>query len=323
MIDWRPSASLATLRLRAELLTRIRAFFAARGVLEVETPILSSAAATDPHLHTVAACPIDDPAGGLYLHTSPEFAMKRLLAAGAGSIYQLCHVFRAGERGRRHNPEFTLLEWYRVGFDHHELMAEVAALVTETLAGRVPLGAVEKLAFAEAFERYAGIDPHRASGAQLAAVARGRGIAVEGLATEETDAWRDLLLTHLVEPHLGRGRLTFLYDYPASQAVLARIRPGDPPLASRFELYLEGLELANGFHELADAAEQRARFERDNAERARRGLPVMPVDERLLAALAHGLPPCAGVALGVDRLLMVAAGTGAIADVMAFPIERA
>lgn len=325
MTDWRPSASLEALKLRAELLARIRAFFAARGILEVDTPILSAAAATDPYLRSVATRPLQGPRGArsFYLHTSPELAMKRLLAAGSGSIYQLCHVFREGESGRRHNPEFTLLEWYRVDFDHHALIAEVAELVTVMLGGRAAPGSVEKLTYQEAFERAAGIDPHRATGAQLRAVARERGIDVEGLAVEDVDAWRDLLLTHLVEPRLGRGRLTFLYDYPASQAALARVRPGDPPLASRFELYLEGVELANGFHELGDAVEQRSRFERDNAERARRGLPRVPMDERLLGALAQGLPECAGVALGVDRLVMLAIGARSLDEVIAFPIDRA
>lgn len=323
--DWRPSASLAALKLRAELLARVRAFFAARGVLEVETPILSSAGATDPHLQSVRTDHVQTPAGigTLFLHTSPEFPMKRLLAAGVGSIYQICHVFRGGESGRRHNPEFTLLEWYRLDFDHHALMAEVSELVTELLAGRVTLAAVEKLPYGEAFERYAGIDAHRATGAQLAAVARERGIDVEGLNLDDVDAWRDLLLTHLVEPRLGRGRLTFLYDYPASQAALARVRPGDPPLASRFELYLNGVELANGFHELLDAGEQRSRFERDNMERGRLGWPTTPVDERLLNALVHGLPPCAGVALGIDRLLMLAMGAHSLDEVIAFPVGRA
>lgn len=324
-MDWRPSASLETLAHRARLLARIRAFFAARDVLEVDTPILSHAGSTDPHLESMCTCPIDTPAGAqhLYLHTSPESAMKRLLAAGAPSIYQLCHVFRAAEVGRRHNLEFTMLEWYRIGFDHHRLMAEVADLVVDALADRFGLEAVEKLSYGEAFRRHAGIDPHRASGADLAAAAREHGLDVEGLAAEDVDAWRDLLLTHLVEPHLGRGRLTFVYDYPASQAALARIRPGDPPLASRFELYVEGIELANGFHELTSAEEQRARFERGNAERARRGLPSVPIDERLLEALAHGLPACAGVALGVDRLMMLATDAESIEEVIAFPIGRA
>ena len=324
---WRPGADLATLRLRAELLARIRAFFAARGVLEVDTPALSAAAITDPHLHSFAVRytgpgPRHD--RNLYLHTSPEFPMKRLLAAGSGCIYQIARVFRDGEAGRLHNPEFNLLEWYRVGFDHHRLMDEVTDLAAELLAGRVPLAEPERLSYRAAFQRHLGLDPHRATVAELAAGARRFEVPIPpGMPVDETDPWLDLLLTHRVEPYLGVGRLTFLYDYPASQAALARLRPGDPPVGERFELYLNGIELANGFHELGDAGEQRRRFEAENTARRALGLPVMPVDEHLLAALAAGLPACAGVALGFDRLAMLAAGKGSLVEVLAFPFERA
>ncbi len=322
--DWRPSATLDILKLRARMLERIRAFFSAHGVLEVETPALSRAATTDPHLASlVTSCRGPNPRT-LYLHTSPEFPMKRLLAAGAGSIYQICKVFRDGEVGRLHNPEFTLIEWYRTGFDHHALMDETLTLVTQTLDGRRPLASPEKLAYREAFERHAGLDPHRADAQALAAAVKRHGIDTRSdPAREPVDVLRDLLLTHVVEPQLGRGRLTALYDYPASQAALARVRPGDPPVAERFEIYLDGIELANGFHELGDAAEQRARFERDLAKRKEQGVPPVPMDERLLAALEAGLPDCAGVALGFDRLVMLAAGVKSIQDVLAFPIERA
>jgi lysyl-tRNA synthetase class 2 len=324
---WRPSASLEILKLRARMLEGIRAFFSARGVLEVETPILSHAATTDPNLASFVTryTGPGHPRGGvLYLHTSPEFPMKRLLAAGCGSIYQLCKVFRDGESGRHHNPEFTMLEWYRTGFDHHALMNEVAELVTTLLTGRLTLGPAEKLTYAEAFERDCGLDPHRAPVTELAACAARCGIAPpDSLADDDLGGWRDLLLTHRVEPHLGRAHLTFLYDYPASQAALARVRPGDPPLASRFELYLEGIELANGFHELGNAEEQQTRFQHDLARRNALGLPAVPADEHLLAALRHGLPDCAGVALGFDRLVMLATGASSIQDVLAFPIERA
>ena len=323
--DWRPTASIAVLKLRAQLLARIRDYFARHGVLEVETPILSVAGSTDLHLHSFCA-PSLAPGGNAaprYLHTSPEFAMKRLIAAGSGSIYQIARVFRGGESGRRHNPEFTMLEWYRSDFDHHRLMEDAAALVTETLAGFRSLAAVEKLTYGEAFVRYADIDPHHASTRMLADCVRGHGIDARGLDDADIDSWRDLLLTHVVEPRLGRGRLTFLYDYPASQAALARIRPGSPPLAERFELYLEGIELANGFHELSNEPEQRRRFEHDRSARRERGLSDVAHDERLLAALAHGLPDCSGVALGLDRLAMLAANVASIADVIAFPFERA
>ena len=216
--------------------------------------------------------------------------MKRLLAAGSGSIYQICKVFRDGEAGRLHNPEFTLLEWYRVGLDHHQLMDEVVALVTEALEGRLTLGVPEKLSYQEAFERHCGIDPHTADTGTLLAAVEAHGVHAGGdLAHENPDVLRDLLLTHLVEPHLGRGRLTLLHDYPASQAALARIRPGNPPVAERFEVYLEGMELANGFHELGNAAEQRARFERDLAS-GERNQPAGGADGRTTAGRAGTRP---------------------------------
>jgi len=324
---WRPSADLATLRLRAELLARIRTFFAARGVLEVETPALSAAAITEPNLasfSTVYSGPGARYGQRLYLHTSPEFPMKRLLAAGSGCIYQIARVFRDGEAGRRHNPEFTLLEWYRVGFDHHRLMDEVAELATELLAGRLALAEPERLSYRELFQRHLDLNPHQAGVAELAACAGARGVPIPpGMPADDADPWLDLLLTHGIEPRLGAGRLTFVYDYPASQAALARLRPDDPLVGERFEVYLNGVELANGFHELGDAGEQRRRFEAENAARRSLGLPVMPVDENLLAALEAGLPDCAGVALGFDRLAMLAAGKTALAEVLAFPVERA
>lgn len=325
--SWRPGAELATLRLRAELLARVRAFFAARGVLEVETPALAAAAITDPHLasfSTVYSGPGPRHGRTLYLHTSPEFPMKRLLAAGSGCIYQIARVFRDGEAGRRHNPEFTLLEWYRVGFDHHRLMDEVAELVTALLAGRLALAEPERLSYRELFQRHLGLDPHRAGVAELAACMKRFELPIPpGMPVDDTDPWLDLLLTHWIEPRLERGRLTFVYDYPVSQAALARLRADDPPVGERFELYLNGVELANGFHELGDADEQRRRFEGGNAARRALGLPVMPVDEHLLAALAAGLPDCAGVALGFDRLVMLAAGKAALGEVIAFPLDQA
>ena len=325
--DWRPAADLETLRLRADLLARIRAFFAVRNVLEVETPTLSAAAFTDPHLHSFATFysgPGSRHGQTLYLHTSPEFPMKRLLAADSGCIYQIAKVFRDGEAGRRHNPEFTLLEWYRLGFDHHRLMDEVAELVTELLSGRLSLASSERLCYRELFQRYLNLDPHRVNVAELRMCAERCDLSIPpGMPTDAIDPWLDLLLTHVIEPHLGRGRLTFIYDYPASQAALARLRPGDPALGERFELYLNGVELANGFHELGDAGEQRRRFEAENAARQAQGLPITPIDEYLLGALAEGLPECAGVALGFDRLVMLAAGKASIQEVIAFPIDRA
>ena len=324
---WRPSAPLATLRLRGELLAQIRAFFLARGVLEVETPVLSAAAITDPHLASFSTRyfgPGPHHGGMLYLHTSPEFPMKRLLAAGSGCIYQIARVFRDGGAGRRHNLEFTLLEWYRLGFDHHRLMDEVAELVTQLLADRMALGRPERLSYGELFQQYLALNPYRSSISQLAACAEARNVSIPaGMPPDDPDPWLDLLLTHCLEPRLGLGRLSFIYDYPASQAALARLRPGDPPVGERFELYLNGIELANGFHELGDATEQRRRFEQENASRQALGLPRMPVDNRLLAALESGLPDCAGVALGLDRLAMLAVGARSLTEVLAFPLDRA
>jgi elongation factor P--(R)-beta-lysine ligase len=326
--DWRPTANLEVLKFRARLLEQIRAFFSGRGVLEVETPFLSTAAVTDPALASFATRytgPRFPHGHTLYLHTSPEFPMKRLLAAGSGSIYQICKVFRDGESGRRHNPEFTLLEWYRVGFDQHRLMTETAELVMSMLASMLKLDPPERLTYREVFLRHADIDPHTASVADYKTIAKRHDIDVpkDMLAHNDTAAWRDLLLTHVVESKLGQGRLTFIYDYPASQASLARLQPGNPPVAARFELYLNGMELANGFHELADAEEQRLRFDQQLHIRAADGMPAVPIDDRLLLALEHGLPDCAGVALGFDRLVMIASGARTIEEVMAFSIDRA
>ena len=326
-MNWKPTTPLETLHLRAELLARVRAFFAERSVLEVETPMLSRGATVDPAIDSFSV-EYHGPGGGeLWLHTSPEFPMKRLLAAGSGDIYQLCRVFRDGEAGRYHNPEFTLLEWYRLGFDHQRLMDEVEALVVVALKGGRELAAARRYSYREAFLEHAGLDPHVADGAELAARAERFGvIAPDSLGLEERDAWLDLLLTQVVEPRLERDRPVFIYDYPASQAALARVRPGEggePPLAERFELYLDGVELANGFHELADGAEQRCRFAAEQGRRSEQRRPVPPMDERFVAALESGFPPCAGVALGIDRLVMVAAGADHIDEVIAFPVEWA
>ncbi len=315
--DWHPGASPDLLRARAAMLAGIRAFFAGRGVLEVETPLLSRAAATDPALESLVA---GTDAGYRYLHTSPEFPMKRLLAAGSGDIYQIARAFRAGEAGRYHNPEFSLLEWYRLGFDEHRLMDEVEALV-RTLAAANDPGPAERLDYAEAFRRHAGLDPFAATVAELSANAADHGIAFSG--ELDRDGWLDLLMSQVVAPAFPAGRLIFIHGYPASQAALARLRPGDPPTAARFELHWGSLELANGFHELSDADEQAARFARDLAIRQARGLPEVPVDRHLLAALQAGLPDCAGVALGLDRLLMCLTGASHIDQVLAFAWDKA
>ncbi len=318
---WRPAADLRRLRERAGVLAAIRAFFAARDVLEVETPIVSRATITDPNLPSLRAAPADGSVR--YLHTSPEFPMKRLLAAGSGCIYQIARVFRDGERGQRHNPEFTLLEWYRVGFDHHRLMDEVDALVTGLAAGRRRLAASERVAYRTLFREGAGVDPFETTVPALAAACERLGLAVPpGMPAEDIDPWLDLILALRLERELGRGRLSFLHSYPPSQAALARVSDDTPAVACRFELYLDGLELANGFYELGDAGEQARRFAAENARRLALGRPQMPVDGFLLDALAHGLPDCAGVALGVDRLLIALYEAAHIDAVMAFPWER-
>ena len=321
--DWKPAASLRTLRLRAELITRIRAWFSRRGLLEVETPVLSVRATTDPAIESFSTISAETAAGArLYLHSSPEFPMKRLLAAGSGSIYQICRVFRRDESGRFHNPEFTLLEWYRVGYDHYRLMQEVGKMLQEVLDGMTDPLTVSRWSYQELFLTLAGVDPLSATVNELSECLKGHGItSPQAMPGDNPDPWLDLLMTHVVQPQLQEG-IVFVHDYPASQAALARISETDERVAERFEVFLHGIELANGFHELADAVEQRRRFEEENRQRRCAGRQVLPIDTCLIDALAHGLPDCAGVALGVDRLLMIAAGVRNIAESMAFPMER-
>jgi lysyl-tRNA synthetase class 2 len=316
---WRPTASLDALQRRAAMLAAAREFFAERGVLEVETPILSAAAVSDPQIESLVTQVAG--MGKFHLGTSPEYAMKRLLAAGSGDIYQICRVFRDAERGRWHNPEFTLLEWYRLGFDDAALRSEVEALVGTLLAPYRRLEPAEHVSYSAALERHAGVDAHHARDDELRDAAIRHGIDCR--AELDRDAKLDLLMGLVVGPRLGSERPCFIYDYPASQAALARVKPGLPALASRFELYLDGVELANGFHELTGAGEQRARFAQDLRLRRALGLPEPPVDEHLLAALAAGLPDCAGVALGFDRLVAIALGAPRLADAMAFTIDNA
>lgn len=316
--SWRPTSTLETLRARADIISRIRGFFAERGVLEVETPLLSHATVTDPY---VIGIPAMYRAGNqeqiVFLQTSPELAMKRLLAAGSGSIFQMGKAFRQGDVGQNHNPEFTMLEWYRVGFDHHDLMNEM----DELLQGVLKTAPAERLTIAEVFEKYVGINPHVASVEELAACAKQKINLHDEIFDQNT--WLDLLFTHCIEPFIGQERPVFLYDFPVSQAALAKIRPENPPVASRFEVYFKGIELANGFHELLEVHEQRKRFENDLAYRAQHHMPAVSIDENFLAALAHGMPDCAGVALGVDRLVMLALQRDSIADVLSFVFENA
>jgi elongation factor P--(R)-beta-lysine ligase len=316
MSDWRPTATRSTLQRRAQMLAQARSFFAARQVMEVDTPVVVNAPVSDVHIHSAQVTLSNDQT--YFLHTSPEYAMKRLLAAGSGDIYQVCHVVRGFERGRLHNSEFTLIEWYRTGFSLAQLMEEVADLLRDLLESN---GASERLTYREAFLRHLQLDPFTVPDGQLVEVARGHGYVPAE--TTSRDELLEFLMGTQVGPELGAHRLTFVHGYPASQAALARLDPHDPSAALRFELYVEGVELANGFHELASAAEQRARFEIDLAERRRLGSPEHPLDERLLAALESGLPDCAGVALGFDRLVMIAAGARSIDEVLPFPTERA
>lgn len=323
--DWQPSASFESLRLRARLNATIRAFFADRGVVEVETPVLSVAGNTDPNIASFSlqfSGRTDGAPRTRWLRTSPEFPLKRLLAAGFGDCYELGRVFRDGEAGGRHNPEFSMLEWYRLGWDHRRLIDETAALV-RTALGLVGRDAgLRSITYRELYRQRLGLDPFSADEEVLRAALGEVVIDPEGL---NRDDWLDLLMTHRLQPTFAADGLLAVHDYPASQCALARLRDdGDGwPVAERFELYLGPLELANGYHELADSAEQGARFDRDRALRAARGVPAPPRDEALLAALGSGFPACAGVALGVDRLLMAMLGTGRIADVLSFDFTRA
>jgi lysyl-tRNA synthetase class 2 len=319
--DWAPSATLAVLRQRAQLIAKIRAFFAGKNVLEVDTPLLSNGTVTDPHVIGIPA--IFKNIGSteekiLYLQTSPEYAMKRLLAAGSGCIYQICKAFRQGEIGRRHNPEFTMLEWYRLGYDHHALMDEMDELL-QLVLNTAP---AERFSYADLFLQYLHFNPHTVTVENLMACAQQNNIALTGILPNH-NAWLDLLWSHCIEPLIGQEKPVFLYDFPASQASLAKLRPGNPPLASRFEVYFKGVELANGFHELQDAAEQTRRFAADLRLRTEMGLPQLGIDKNFIAALEAGLPECAGVALGIDRLIMLALSQECVADVISFTIERA
>jgi elongation factor P--(R)-beta-lysine ligase len=326
MSDWRSTASLDALRLRARMYATIRAFFAERGVLEVETPVLSVAGNTDANIESFSlefSGRTGDAPRTRWLRTSPEFPLKRLLAAGVGDCYELGRVFRNGEAGGRHNPEFTMLEWYRIGWDHRRLIDETVALVQDALALVERRATAMKTSFRDLYRDRLDVDPFTATDAQLRAALGDIEIDTAGLTRDD---WLDLLMTHRLQPDFGRDEILVVYDYPASQCALAKVRAGqgdEPAVAERFELYIGPLELANGYHELTDAGEQRARFLSDHAVRATRGLAQPPLDEALLAAMSAGLPACAGVALGVERLLMAMLGTDRIAGVLAFDFGHA
>lgn len=316
--SWAPSASIEVLRSRAEMLRGIREYFHARGVMEVDTPALSGHGTVDRFIDSYAV-----PGAG-WLHTSPEFAMKRLLAAGSGPIYQLCHVFRSEPAAVLHNPEFMMLEWYRPGWDHHRLMDEVAELVAAVVADAPACG---RCTYFDAFKRFAGLDPFLAPLTELQEGLGRHRVAlptdVSGEDAQDRDFWLDLWMGAVVGPTLGHDRPIMVHDFPASQCAMAKVRDGIPPVAERFELFWHGVELANGFHELTDPDEQARRFAADSAWRRRHARPTPPPDQNLLAALAAGMPEGAGVALGVDRLLAGVLGATSIADCMAFDTQRA
>jgi lysyl-tRNA synthetase class 2 len=320
--SWAPGTSLKTLQLRAGLLARTRQFFATRGVLEVDTPALITCGVTDPHIHSLR---VELPgASGQrgYLQTSPEYAMKRLLAAGSADIYQICHVFRGEEQGPLHNTEFTLIEWYRLGYSLEALMAEVEVLVRELL-GAAAGGASEQVSYTRLLKRTLGIDALQDPLTRLRSATESLGFDARLTQQLDRDGLLDLLMGARVGPGLGLEGPCFVHRYPASQASLARLDPLDEQVALRFELYRGGIELANGFEELGSAAQQRERFSADQRLRQLRGLPVPEIDERLLAALGSGLPPCAGVALGFDRLVMLAGGHTDIGEALPFATDRA
>ena len=319
-----PTASWERLELRARLLRRLRTFFEERDFLEVETPLLSDDTVIDRYLDPIPVTLFDDPTRPdvgprKWLQTSPEYAMKRLLASGAERIFQVTRAFRGGEFGSLHNPEFTIVEWYRVG-DGLEQGLQLLAELTQTLLESSP---VRRMSYHDAFQLHAGIDPHTTEIEELKRAAEALGVGQLGGAGLDRDGWLNLLLADKVESHLGHESPVILVDYPASQAALARVRDSVPAVAERFELYVRGVELANGYHELVDPEELRQRNRRVNQARQADGKVALPEESRLLDAMTHGLPPCTGVALGFDRLAMVAAGADCIQDVMAFPIERA
>jgi lysyl-tRNA synthetase class 2 len=319
--DWQPVAARALLELRATMLRQTREFFATRGVLEVETPLCVQHTVTDPQLQSLQVSSPGD-GGRWYLHTSAEYAMKRLLAGGSGDIYQICHVFRGGEHGALHNHEFTMLEWYRLGFTLADLMQEVRELLG-SLLGPVLAGGGESPSYATVMQRSLGIDPLTDSDATIRDCAAASGFEPPLLRSCDRDQLLDLLMGARVGPTLGNQGPCFVHHYPASQAALACLDPGDARVALRFEVYLGGMELANGFEELGAADQQRKRFEADLQVRRQRELAQPAIDERLLSALAHGLPSCSGVALGFDRLLMQASGSPHIDQVLSFPASRA
>lgn len=320
MSGWRPTSGPDVARRRAAMTRRVRAYFDAEGMLEVDTPALSHAAASDTQIESFGIASSIVSPHPLYLHTSPEFAMKRLLAAGYPDIFSICRVFRDGEAGPRHQPEFTMVEWYRLGMELGDIIDDTISVITATLDDAAP--AVEPLVidYRDAVSQTCAVDVFDADVGALARAA-GADEELQRAIGDARDDWLDLLLATRVVPRFANDRLTVLRHYPSSQAALARRCPQDARVADRFEVFLGGTELANGYVELTDAAEQAARIAADNAERERRDRPVRPVDQHLLEALGHGLPACAGVAMGLERLQMVYDNTDDIGDVLTFTVD--
>lgn len=312
---WQPSASLTTLRLRAQFLATIRQFFQSLGYLEVETPILSHYGVTDVYLSSIKTEVLKQTC---FLQTSPEYHMKRLLAAGSGPIFQLARVFRDDEQGRWHNPEFTLLEWYQLGINHHALMDEVNDFLQLILA----CPPMQRLTYQHVFSQYCQLDPFNVSVSQLKQALLSFGLEDVLNANEtDTDQYLFLLMSHVIEPKLAPSPAPIaIYHFPPSQAALAQINHG---VAERFEVYFKGIELANGFHELTDVNAQKNRFEQDKKARQTKGQPSPEIDKYFMQALQHGLPPCSGVALGIDRLLALALGMSSISETLTFDFNRA
>ena len=312
--SWQPTASLDIIRKRAALLWQIRDFMDRHDILEVDTPILSHAAVTDPYIHSLKTANVFEKDTPLYMHTSPEYCMKRLLAAGSESIYQIAHVFRDEESGKRHETEFTMLEWYRVGFDYSELMDDVAQLLTE-----VGLSKPEKMTYAEAFQQIVNINPHAAGLSQLQEISGEHGWGSE---SDDRHALLDYIFSEVVMKKIDNAQPLFIYDYPECMAALSTIKDSEPRVAERFELFINGMEIANGFNELCDADEQRKRFESELNDRKAKGMTSVPIDPHFLAALEEGLPKSAGVAVGIDRLLMALCGKDDIKEVITFSLNN-
>jgi lysyl-tRNA synthetase class 2 len=324
MNDWQPACSIEILRLRAQVFEDIRRFFSARAVLEVETPLLSYSSGTDPQLDFFTAEYCSPPLHHtLFLQTSPEFAMKRLLAAGSGSIYQICKAFRNGESGRFHNPEFTLLEWYRIGFTLPQLMDEIAELIGVLFNDHRPLNQTQRFSYQEIFQRYTDLNPLEFSYQDYCTYARDNNMPeAESICGYDHGLWLDFIFSHNVQPQLGENAVCMVYGYPACQSSLARINEHNSQITDRVEVFINGIELGNGYYELTDAKEQDRRFDEELSIRQQRKRPVAVKDKYLIAALDAGLPECSGMSIGLDRLLMLLTNSATIEDVLNFPVHR-